>query len=98
MAKSNEKSWVCNTFATFHFLNSAKIAQNQRFSVVQEIIAVLKTIISSRDYTILYDSERHRTFHDLSGHLFWEVFVFIQKENCGRILIGFPDARSGMCL
>ena len=54
--------------------------------------------VALRKYTILYDSKRYRTFHDLSGHLCWEVFVFIQKENCGRILIGFPDARSGMCL
>ena len=31
-----------------------------------------------RDYTILYDAERHRMFHDLSGHLFWEVFSLLE--------------------
>ena len=43
MLKSNEKLWVCNTFATFHFLKSVKTAQNQGFSVAQEIVSYLRT-------------------------------------------------------
>ena len=37
---------------------------------------------------ILCDAERHRTFHNLSGHLSWEGFLLcIFKCKCDRITL-----------
>ena len=43
---------------------------------MEPLIFLLFSVPQTLGHTTIYDSERRKALHGLSGHLFWEVFDF----------------------